>query len=151
MTELNAQRTDPPYVCGRLLAELEVIQRAALGRTNTTLIDRYFGAASTTPATVFGILLANANKAHLPKLRKQNEGAYNALQDRLSEIVAPLKEFPTTLTLQEQALFSLGFYHQRAADRQAARAARERRQRGQASAADETIINATEPSAEEEI
>ena len=144
MTQLNPANTDRAYLCGRLLAELEVVQRAALGRTNTTLVDRYYGAASTTPATVFGILLTNANKAHLPKIRKQNEGTYNALQNRIAEITAPLDRFPPTLTLAEQALFSLGYYHQRAADRAAAQAAAERKRRGQATAADDVLIGAIE-------
>ena len=102
--------------------------------TNTTLVDRYFGAASTAPATVFGVLLTNANKAHLPKLRKTKTGVYQALQQRIEEIVAPTPErpsglthFPPTLTLQDQGLFALGFYHQRAADRKAAQEARERK------------------------
>ena len=135
MSQLDAHQTDPAYLCGRLLAELEVVQRAALGKTNTTLVDRYFGAASTAPATVFGVLLTNANKAHLPKLRKTRPAVYQALQQRLEEILAPggpsgpggMTHFPPTLTLREQGLFSLGFYHQRAADRKAAQEARERK------------------------
>jgi len=135
MFRLDAHQTDPAYLCGRLLAELEVVQRAALGKTNTTLVDRYFGAASTAPATVFGVLLTNANKAHLPKLRKTRPGVYQALQQRLEEILAPgdpaepggMTHFPPTLTLREQGLFSLGFYHQRAEDRRAAQQARERK------------------------
>lgn len=127
MSQLDATQENPAYLCGRLLAELDYIQYAALGKLNTTLVDRYFGSASTAPATVFGLLLVNANKAHLPKLRKSKPGVYQALQKRLEEIVAPtpdqplgLKNFPPTLTLQEQGLFALGFYHQRAADRKAA-------------------------------
>ncbi len=136
MPELDPHQTDPAYLCGRLLAELEVIQRAALGKTNTTLVDRYFGAASTAPATVFGILLSNANKAHLPKLRKTRPAVYQALQQRLEEILAPgglipesggMTEFPSTLTLRDQGRFALGFYYQRAADRRAAQLARERK------------------------
>lgn len=130
MPELDPHHPDPAYLCGRLLAELEVIQRAALGKTNTTLVDRYFGAASTAPATVFGILLSNANKAHLPKLRKTRPAVYQALQQRLEEILTPqggMTHFPPTLTLQQQGQFALGFYHQRAADRRAAQLARERK------------------------
>lgn len=134
MVALDPYENDPAFLCGRLLAELEVVQRAALGKTNTTLVDRYFGAASTAPATVFGVLLTNANKAHLPKLRKTRPGVYQALQQRIEEIIAPTSErpvslthFPPTLTLREQGLFSLGFYHQRAADRKAAQEARERK------------------------
>lgn len=48
------------YHCGRLLAELEAVQREALGKVNTTLVDRYYGAASSTPAKVFGSLIRGA-------------------------------------------------------------------------------------------
>ena len=89
MSQLDPTQENPAYLCGRLLAELDYIQYAALGKLNTTLVDRYFGAASTAPATVFGLLLVNANKAHLPKLRKSKPGVYQALQKRLEEIVAP--------------------------------------------------------------
>ena len=131
MSQLDPNQADPAYLCGRLLAELDYVQYAALGKLNATLVDRYFGAASTAPATVFGMLLVNANKAHLPKLRKSKPGVYQALQKRIEEIVAPtpgqplgLKHFPATLTLQEQGLFALGFYHQRADDRRAAQEAK---------------------------
>jgi CRISPR-associated protein Csd1 len=127
MSQLYLPQNDPAYLCGRLLAELDYVQYAALGKLNVTLVDRYFGAASTAPATVFGALLTNANKAHLPKLRKTKPGVYQALQKRIEEIVAPTPEqplglmpFPKTLTLHQQGLFALGFYHQRAADRKAA-------------------------------
>lgn len=131
MSQLDPNQADPAYLCGRLLAELDYVQYAALGKLNATLVDRYFGAASTAPATVFGMLLVNANKAHLPKLRKSKPGVYQALQRRIEEIVAPtpgqplgLTTFPPTLTLQEQGLFALGFYHQRASDRKAAQEAK---------------------------
>jgi len=132
MTKLDMDRADAPYICGRLFAELAEVQRAALGPINTTLIDRYFGAASTTPATVFGVLLSQANKAHLPKLRKSRLSVYLALQERLEGILAPLQDFPRTLTLQEQALFSLGFYHQRAHDRAQIAEAKARKAQGKA-------------------
>lgn len=126
MTRLDPDRHDPAYLCGRLLAELERIQRRALGRINTTVTDRFYGAASTTPAAVFGTLLTDANKAHLPKIRKQNPRAYEALQASLAEILAPMQEWPRTLTLEQQAIFALGFYHQRAQNSARAAAAGER-------------------------
>ena len=135
MTALDAENSDPAYRCGRLLAELEVVQRQSLGETNTTLIDRYFGAASTTPAAVFGTLLTNANKAHLPKLRKTRPGVFNALQKRLEDILfqpVPMTEFPKTLTLEQQGRFVLGYYHQRAKDRAAAMEAKQKKLEGKA-------------------
>ena len=123
MEHLQNDRPEPAYHCGRLLAVLEQIQRAALGAgVNTTIVDRFYGTASTAPATVFGTLLKGA-QPHLSKLRRsQQEGTAYALQSRLEEVLAQLPTFPRTLKLQEQALFALGYYHQRAHDRAQAQA-----------------------------
>ena len=120
MADLDTGNQNPAYLYGRLLAVLDAIQRRALGNPNTTLVDKYYGTASSAPASVFGTLLHGA-QPHLAKLRKNpsSQGAQVALQRRLEEIMEPLSEFKTTLSLQEQGLFALGFYHQRAADRRA--------------------------------
>jgi CRISPR-associated protein Csd1 len=109
------------YACGRLLAVLESIQKAALGSVNASLTDRYYGSASSTPAVAFPPLLRGA-RAHLSKLRKAKTGAYKALEERLEEVMVILPTFPKTLGLQQQGLFGLGYYHQRASDRAAAKA-----------------------------
>lgn len=119
MERLDVTNREPAYLCGRLLAELEAIQRVAVPRAKATIIDRYFGTASSAPATVFGQLLRGC-QSHLSKLRKEKEGAYYSLQSRLEEIMTGLTSFPSTLSLREQALFSLGYYHQRADDRASA-------------------------------
>lgn len=121
MEKLDPANTDPAYLCGRLLAELEAVQRAALPGANSTIVDRFFGTASSAPASVFGRLLRGA-QSHLGKLRKTAPGTYYALQERLEEIQTRLTSFPKVLTLEQQGLFALGYYHQRAADRAAARA-----------------------------
>lgn len=123
MEHLQTDRPEPAYHCGRLLAVLEQIQRAALGAgINTTIVDRFYGTASTAPATVFGTLLKGA-QPHLSRLRRgQQEGTAYALQGRLEEVLSQLPTFPRTLKLQEQALFALGYYHQRAHDRAQAQA-----------------------------
>jgi len=112
------------YHCGRLLAQLEIIQRRAQGeKINATLIDRYYGAASTTPAKVMGTLVQGA-QAHLTKIRKTNQGTYKALQSHLEDIIDELspeaEQFPRTLSMQQQSIFALGYYHQRADNRRAA-------------------------------
>jgi CRISPR-associated protein Csd1 len=121
MSELNGRNTEPAYLCGRLLAVLEAIQRQALN-PNATIVDRYYGSASSAPASVFGTLLHGA-QPHLSKMQKspKSRGAAIALGRRLEEVLGGLETFPTTLTLREQGLFALGFYHQKAADRKAAR------------------------------
>lgn len=109
------------YHCGRLLAQLEIIQRKAQKKINATLVDRYYGAASTTPAKIMGKLVQDA-QPHLSKIRKSNEGTYNALQSHLEDIIDQLEaeRFPKTLSMQQQSIFALGYYHQRADDKKAA-------------------------------
>ncbi|MGV3721868.1 MAG: type I-C CRISPR-associated protein Cas8c/Csd1 [Actinomycetota bacterium] len=126
MAELNPADTRPAYHCGRLLAELESIQQLAVPGIKATLVDRYYTGASTSPARVFGSLLSGV-QAHLGKLRKERPGAYQRRSEALEEIMASLGGFPRTLTIQDQALFSLGYYHQRAADRAARRLAAEQK------------------------
>jgi CRISPR-associated protein Csd1 len=121
MEQLELQNRKPAYLCGRLLGVLESIQYAALGKTNSTIVGRYYGAASSAPASVFGTLMRGA-QAHLEKLRKNREGAHSALQQRLEEVQSGLEKFPKTLKLEEQGLFALGYYHQKAADRASAAA-----------------------------
>ena len=118
MTEIDRTDNRPAYLCGRLMATVEAIQKAALPGINATLVDQFYGAASTAPATVFGNLLGNAQN-HLSKLRKTRRGAYEGLQKSLEEVLSGLEKFPNTLNAQDQALFALGYYHQRAADRAA--------------------------------
>lgn len=125
LQELDLSNRDSAYLCGRLLAVLESIQRAALGDINATIVDRYYGTASSAPATVFSRLLRGA-QPHLGKLRRdpRKQGAYIALQNRLMDIMNEengLTTFPLVLNLPRQGLFALGYYHQRAADRAAAR------------------------------
>ena len=122
MIQLDEKSRDPAYRCGRLLAVLESAQYAALGITAIT--DRFYGAASSAPASVFGRLLRGA-QPHLSKLERDRPGAYHALQQRLEEVMAGLKGFPKTLDMEDQGLFALGYYHQRAHDRAQARARRE--------------------------
>ena len=122
MIRLDLDTPNPGYRCGRLLAVLESVQYAALGITAVT--DRFYGAASSAPASVFGRLLRGA-QPHLAKLERDRPGAYHALQQRLEEVMAGLEGFPKTLDMEAQGLFALGFYHQRAHDRAQARARRE--------------------------
>jgi len=126
MQQINLDNHEPAYLCGRLLAVLEAVQREALPRINTTVVDRFYGTASTAPAVVFSQLMKMA-QSHLAKLRRDKPGAHIALQQKLEEIQSKLNNFPRTLTLEQQGLFSLGYYHQRAADHAAARAHKQAR------------------------
>lgn len=116
LESLNPVRDEPAYLCGRLLAILEEIQQRASGwKLNTTLVDRFYGAASTAPASTFGTLIGQAQTGHLPKLRKEG-GGYDHMNRMLEDVLQRLDTsgFPPTLLLRGQAEFALGFYHQRA-------------------------------------
>jgi CRISPR-associated protein Csd1 len=121
--ELSTQTQDPAYLCGRLLSILEGAQQAAVHGIKATLVDRYYGTASSAPASVFPNLMRLA-QSHLAKLRKENPGAHTRLQEALENVAGGIgTEFPRTLTLIEQGKFALGYYQQRAADHAAAREA----------------------------
>lgn len=113
MVQLDNTNKEPAYLCGRLFAVLESIQRSALGGVGASIVDRFYGSASSAPASVFGNLM-RGSQAHLAKLRKTKPGLHVTFQKQLEEIAAHLMEFPLKLTLQQQGLFALGYYHQHA-------------------------------------
>jgi len=108
---LDTERNDPAYRLGRLFAVLEKAQEDALGRVNASVRDRFYGAASATPRSVFPRLL-RTYQHHLGKL----DGGLKIAREKLvQEIVAPITDFPAHFNLAEQGLFALGYYHQRQA------------------------------------
>jgi CRISPR-associated protein Csd1 len=113
---LDTTVNDPAYRLGRLFAVLENVQRAALGRVNASIRDRYFGAASATPASVFPLLLRGSNH-HLSVLRKDSATGGLAVwfETEIGEILKPLDPaLPRHLNLEQQGRFAVGYYHQRA-------------------------------------
>jgi CRISPR-associated protein Csd1 len=118
----NLQGNDAiAYACGRLLAVLESTQKLAVGSVNAALSDRYYGAASSTPAIAFPPLL-KLSRAHFSKLRKTKPGACQAIEERFEAITTQISTFPKAFSLQQQGLFGLGYYHQKASDRAQAKA-----------------------------
>jgi len=112
---LDREHRTPGYLLGRLFAVYEVAQRAALGRVNATIRDRYFGAASATPASVFP-LLVRSGQNHLTKVRKEKPGWATLIERELDEIYGNLDAtLPRSLGLQQQGEFAIGYYQQRAA------------------------------------
>lgn len=98
------------YRLGRLFAVLEKAQEEANPGINATIRDRYYGAASSTPMTVFSTLLKLKNH-HLSKL--ENRGRAVNLEKRIGEIMEGLDDFPAQLALADQGRFAIGYYHQR--------------------------------------
>ena len=107
---LDKNRTSIGYQLGRLFAVLEKIQEEANPGLNATIRDRFYGAASSTPVTVFGRLL-NLQKHHLGKIT--NRGKVIFFEGLASEVVGKIDDFPAHLGLHEQGLFAIGYYHQR--------------------------------------
>lgn len=108
---LNENTNEKAYVLGRIFAVLEAIQEEANPGINTTIKDRYYNSASTTPASVFPILIRLKN-SHIRKLEKQKEAMKVYYEKILTDLFGRIENFPTRLSLEEQGSFALGYYHQ---------------------------------------
>ena len=108
---LDLENKNQGYLCGRLFAVLEKIQEDAQPGINTTIKDRYYGAASSTPVTVFSRLL-NLSNHHLSKLGGGSKTYYEKL---IQEIMHGINSngLPNHLSLDNQSRFAIGYYHQR--------------------------------------
>lgn len=105
---LNLDNTNQAYLCGRLFAVLEKIQQdASGGNLNRTIKDSYFSSACSKPATVFPKLI-QLSQNHLKKVE------YVLFYQKLcGDIIDQLEDaFPSTLSLDEQGKFIIGYYQQ---------------------------------------
>lgn len=109
---LDPDRPEPAYQLGRLFAELEKTQEDALPEINDTIKDRYFSAASATPGTVFPRII-RMSQHHLSKLGSNSPGSRVHHEKQIQEICGRLDGFPSHLSLNDQGLFALGYYHHR--------------------------------------
>lgn len=100
------------YRLGRLFAVLEKIQEEANPGINTTIRERFYGAASATPVTVFPHLMKLKNH-HLAKL--ENRRRVTHFERLIGQIIDGLESFPANMSLAEQGRFAVGYYHQRQA------------------------------------
>ncbi len=109
---LDKANLNPAYRLGRLFAVLERIQieSAKPRELNTTIRERYYGAASSTPMTVFPQLLKLKNH-HIANLSAQDKRMFEAMIGEIMEGLDP-EQMPKQLPLDQQARFAIGYYHQ---------------------------------------
>lgn len=104
---LDPDKKDIAYLLGRLFAVLEKAQLDALGKINATIKDRFFSAASATPATVFPRLLRLAQH----HIQKAQNGYIS--DRRIAEIMEHIGAFPKHMGLEDQGLFAIAYYQQK--------------------------------------
>ena len=114
---LDTENRNKGYLLGRLFAAYEQAQRAALGdKVNATIKDKFYGTASAQPRRVFA-LLDKGSVNHLSKLGKVKPGYRVVIEREIADIVAVMQPgddpFPASMSAEEQALFGVGYYHQR--------------------------------------
>lgn len=130
----DAKAEDAAYQCGRLLAVLAEAQAKAhdYQLEGAGVAERYFGTAMASPASVFPVLL-KLNRHHLNNIRKSDKykGHDRFLDEAIQEVSTKIYPFPRTLDLHAQGRFALGFYQQKAADRVAREAAKEKKESNQ--------------------
>jgi CRISPR-associated protein Csd1 len=84
--ELDLENKTPPYLCGGLFALIEGIQRSALGKNiNAGVRERFFAAASSSPAPAFGRLM-RLMQNHLSKLKQEKPGLAINLDKEVTDL-----------------------------------------------------------------
>lgn len=115
---LDTTNDNEGYVLGRMFAIMERAQREAIDEVNSTIRDRFIGAASSTPARTFGPLMRNFEN-HISKLKKTpaKTGFGVKLERDFNDAVALLpgsgdQIVPATLGANDQINFFVGYHQQ---------------------------------------
>lgn len=116
MESIDEERTDVAYALGQLFWVLEDLQHLAMPKINTTINDKYFDSACTTPARVFPMLVKLSNK-HLVKAKRDHVAIATAIERKRDDLLGRvIGKFPLRLSDVEQGEFILGYFHLRAED-----------------------------------
>lgn len=107
---LDEENTSIGYLYGRLFALCEYVQKKARPNINKTIKDTYFGYAFMRPATVFPQLMRRLPH-DLGKI--ESEGTRIWIDGIIQKVYSKICSFARTLPLDEQGMFSIGYYHQR--------------------------------------
>ncbi|OUP09786.1 type I-C CRISPR-associated protein Cas8c/Csd1 [Collinsella sp. An2] len=112
---LNRENSNEGYLLGRMFAVMARAQRAAVGETNSTIVERYIGSLSTTPNRVFQTLMRGFH-THLSTLKKKMPGLAVSLSKEMDEIVGKMPGdglVPKALSSDDQCEFFIGYHQER--------------------------------------
>lgn len=108
---LNDNTNNRAYLLGRLFAVFEMVQKDVNPNIKSTIRDKYFTSACTTPAATFPTLLSLVQH----HISKSDYGVYydKIIEEIMDKLNIENDPFPKRLSLDDQGIFYLGFYHQR--------------------------------------
>ncbi|MBR6320112.1 MAG: type I-C CRISPR-associated protein Cas8c/Csd1 [Prevotella sp.] len=107
---LDEANASVAYLCGRLFADIESMQRMAIGKVNSGVKERFFTAAALQPAYIFGILLTKNVPVYERKVDKETKNKLEEIANKISENHGCI---PQHFTPIEQGVFALGYYFQK--------------------------------------
>ena len=107
---LDRNNTNKGYLLVRLFAVFEKVQQDTHPDLNATITDRFYGAASTNPVTVFTQLM-RLNRHHLSSYG--DKGLKVVREEEIGEIMNAIDSFPAHLDLNAQSYFAIGYYHEK--------------------------------------
>ena len=114
---LDKSNSNPAYLAGRLFALLERIQEEAIPEVKANITDRYFRTASATPGIIFGRLL-QLSAFHLSSIKKKQGGRGYYFDRQIQEVLELLPggqaTFDKFFSPDQQSIFAVGYYHQKA-------------------------------------
>jgi CRISPR-associated protein Csd1 len=121
--QLDHNNNHPAYLCGRLLAIYDTLQYKAIFKIQRTVAEQFFRNAAVVPDQAFSEMNPKA-RYHIAKLKRSRNPAIvaagHAIDQRVTDVMNRIERFPTQQSPEDQALFAVGFYHQKAHDRQQA-------------------------------
>jgi CRISPR-associated protein Csd1 len=117
LVALDRDEPNVGYRLGRLFALLDYAQYLSVGSVNAGIKEKFFASASSTPRHIFPSLL-RMYQNHLSDARKSIEtrDRANGTDIEVKQVMDGLEArmpFPTTLSIDDQGRFIVGFYHQR--------------------------------------
>jgi CRISPR-associated protein Csd1 len=116
LVSLDPESGDPAYCLGRLFAAYAYAEQS-FAKRNATIRDKYLAGASATPARIFPLLMRGyeRNRSGLMKAQDQRHGCGVRADKAVSAILERIdigRDIPTSLSLEAQGRFFIGFYHQ---------------------------------------